>query len=100
LPQRAAFAPFSPDQAVRLRAIGYGLAMSERDTDFSATGNSGMPDSSRSTAEFRAFASEGGAEPEQPWNMKAPGRKVAMLVAAVIVVAVVLIIIGVAVLNA
>jgi hypothetical protein len=75
--------------------------MSERDTDFSAgTENSAMPDYSRSTAEFRAFASQGGAEAEQPWKMKAPGRKVAMLAAIVIAVAVVLILIAVAVLNA
>jgi hypothetical protein len=76
--------------------------MSERDTGFSAgTENSAAPDSSRSTAEFRAFASQGGsAEAEQPWNMKAPGRKVALLAGIVIAVAVVLILIAVAVLNA
>jgi hypothetical protein len=75
--------------------------MSERDTGFSAgTENSAAPDSSRSTAEFRAFATQGGAEAEQPWNMKAPGRKVALLAAIVIAVVVVLILIGIAVLNA
>jgi hypothetical protein len=80
--------------------IGYGLAMSERDTDFSAsTGNSASPDSSRSTAEFRAFASHGG-EAEQPWSMRAPGRKVIMLAGIVLAVAIVLAIIGIAVLNA
>lgn len=75
--------------------------MSERDTGFSAgTENSAAPDSSRSTAEFRAFATQGGAEAEQPWKMKAPGRKVALLAAIVIAVVVVLILIGIAVLNA
>jgi hypothetical protein len=80
--------------------IGYGLAMSERDTDFSAsTENSASTDSSRSTAEFRAFASHGG-QTEQPWSMRAPGRKVAMLAGIVLAVAIVLAIIAIAVLNA
>jgi hypothetical protein len=74
--------------------------MSERDTDFPAAAeDSAYPDSSRSTAEFRAFASSGG-EVQSPWSMRAPGRKVAMLAAIVIVVAIVLVIIAVAVLNA
>jgi hypothetical protein len=78
--------------------IGYGHAMSERDTDFSAsTDNSAIMDSSRSTAEFRAFAASN--EAEQPWSMRAPGRKVAMLAGIVVAVAVVLAIIAIAVLN-
>lgn len=73
--------------------------MSERDTDFSAsTDNSAIRDSSRSTAEFRAFADTGG-EAEQPWSMRAPGRKVAMLAGIVVLVAIVLAIIAIAVLN-
>jgi hypothetical protein len=80
--------------------IGYGHAMSERDTDFSAsTDNSAMMDSSGSTAEFRAFAERTG-EPEQPWSMRAPGRKVALFAGIVIAVAVVLAIIAITVLNA
>ena len=64
--------------------------MSERETE--------TPDGSASTAEFRAFASRAGAEAEQrPWSMRAPGRRVAYLVGAVIVVAVVLAIIAMAV---
>jgi hypothetical protein len=60
--------------------------MSERDTETS--------DSSASTAEFRAFARSASSEADRPWSMRAPGRKVALLIAAVIVVAVVLAIIG------
>jgi hypothetical protein len=60
--------------------------MSERDTETS--------DGSASTAEFRAFASSAGSEADRPWKMRAPGRKVALLTVAVIVVAVVLAIIG------
>ncbi len=64
--------------------------MSERETE--------TPDGSASTAEFRAFASRAGTEAEQrPWSMQAPGRRVVYLVGAVIVVAVVLAIIGIAV---
>jgi len=85
--------------------------MSERDTGFPAshgfsasTENSvggydaPAPDNSRSTAEFRAFANRSG-ETEAPWNMRAPGRKVALLAVAVVVVAVVLAIIAIGVLN-
>ncbi len=76
------------------------MPMSERDTDFPATAeDSAYPDSSGSTAEFRAFASRGGEVPS-PWNMRAPGRKVALLAGIIIVVAIVLVIIAVAVLNA
>ena len=84
-----------------MRVIGYGHAMPERDTDFSAsTDNSAIMDSSRSTAEFRAFADHSGGETEQPWSMRAPGRKVAVFAGIVIAVAIVLAIIAIAVLNA
>ena len=71
--------------------------MSERDTGYPAA-SSDSPDVSRSTAEFRAFASRSG-ETESPWNMRAPGRKVALLALIVVVVAIVLIIIAINVLN-
>jgi hypothetical protein len=75
--------------------------MSEHDTGFPARfEDSATTDASGSTAEFRAFASRSGGEVEAPWNMRAPGRKVALFAGIVIVVAVVLIIIAVAVLNA
>jgi hypothetical protein len=75
--------------------------MSEHDTDFSAsTDNSAIMDTSRSTAEFRAFAERSSGEPEQPWSMRAPGRKVALLAGTVVVVAIVLAIIAITVLNA
>jgi anti-sigma-K factor RskA len=85
--------------------------MSERDTDYSiGTQNSAAPqssggaddsapDTSKSTAEFRAFASQA-SDVEQPWNMKAPGRKIILLAVAVVVVAVVLAIVAIGVLNA
>jgi hypothetical protein len=69
--------------------------MSERDTDISAS-----TDSSASTAEFRAFASRAGGEDERPWAMRAPGRRIGLLAAAVIGVAVVLAVIAVIVLRA
>ncbi len=85
--------------------------MSERDTGspagsgFSASAENSAgsydapgPDVSRSTAEFRAFASRPG-EAESPWSMRAPGRKVALLALVVIVVAVVLAVIATGVLN-
>jgi hypothetical protein len=88
------------------------MPMSERDTEYSigtenparpqapgGADDSPIPDTSRSTAEFRAFASRP-AETESPWNMKAPGRKVLLLVVAIVVVAIVLAVIGIAVLNA
>jgi hypothetical protein len=71
--------------------------MSERDSDFFAPGQGpAVPDASRSTQEFRAFASRAG-ETEAPWAMRAPARKVALLAAVVIVVAVVLALIALAV---
>ena len=77
--------------------------MSERDTGYPASSGFSAssydsPDVSRSTAEFRAFASRPG-EAESPWKMRAPGRKVALLALIVIVVAVVLAIIAVNVLS-
>jgi len=76
------------------------MPMSERDTDFPAAAeDSAYADSSRSTAEFRAFASRGG-EVQSPWNMRAPGRKVALLAGIIIAVAIVLVVIAIAVLNA
>ena len=82
--------------------------MSERDTGypassgFSASTESSAsydgPDASRSTAEFRAFASRSG-EPDSPWRMRAPGRKIALLAVVVIVVAIVLAVIAINVLN-
>jgi hypothetical protein len=77
------------------------MPMSERDTDFPASAeDSAYADTSRNTAEFRAFASRSGGEAESPWNMRAPKRKVALLAGVIIVVAVVLVIVAIAVLNA
>jgi hypothetical protein len=71
--------------------------MSERDADFFPGSESpAVPDASRSTAEFRAFANQV-SPAEAPWSMRAPGRKVALLAAVVIVVAVVLALIAIAV---
>ena len=47
------------------------------------------PDASASTAEFRAFAEDGG-EPGRPWEMGAPGRSVARMAVLIVGVAVVL----------
>ncbi len=76
------------------------MPMSERDTDLSAgTHDSAIADASGSTAEFRAFVSRSGSEPEAPWRMRATGRKVALLAGIVVVVAIVLAVIAIAVLN-
>jgi hypothetical protein len=74
------------------------IPMSERDTDFSAGPE--ITDTSRSTAEFRAFANQSGNEAEQPWNMRAPGRKVALLAGIVVAIAIVLVVLALTVLNA
>jgi hypothetical protein len=74
------------------------MPMSERDTDFSA--GTEITDTSRSTAEFRAFADRPGSEAEQPWTMRAPARKVALLAGIVVVIAIVLAVIALTVLNA
>ena len=47
-------------------------------------------DSSRSTAEFRAFVGEYGPEVTQPWTMRAPRKRVGLLAAIVVGVAVLL----------
>ncbi len=76
------------------------VPMSERDTDFPvSTEDSGLADTSRSTAEFRAFVSRSGSEAEPPWRMRAPGRKVALLAGIVVAAAIVLVVIAIAVLN-
>jgi hypothetical protein len=75
--------------------------MPESHSDFSrgiGGEGSGIPDASRSTAEFRAFANRGG-ETEAPWSMRAPGRKVVLLAAAVVGVALILVIIALVVVN-
>ena len=74
------------------------MPMSERDTDFSA--GTETTDTSRSTAEFRAFADRPGSEAEQPWTMRAPVRKVALLAGIVVVIVIVLAVIALTVLNA
>jgi hypothetical protein len=57
-------------------------------------------DSSRSTAEFRAFVDRpGGPEATQAWSMRAPRRQVATLAAVVVGVAVVLAIIAAVVIH-
>ena len=47
------------------------------------------PDVSASTAEFRAFAEDGG-EPGRPWEIGAPGRSVARMALIILGVAIVL----------
>lgn len=74
------------------------MPMSEPDTDFSAGPE--ITDTSRSTAEFRAFADRSGSEAEQPWSMRAPVRKVALLAGIVVAIAIVLAVIALTVLNA
>jgi hypothetical protein len=81
--------------------------MSQRDNDHGpgsgrplTTGEfRAAPDLSANTAEFRAFASQGAAEGEAPWEMKAPVRNVGRLALIVVLVAVVLAIIAVFVLK-
>lgn len=74
--------------------------MSEPRPDFPRGMGEGprIPDASRSTAEFRAFANRVG-EAEAPWSMRAPGRRVALLAAVVIGVALVLALIAILVAN-
>jgi hypothetical protein len=57
------------------------------------------PDTSASTAEFRAFATASNGERASPWSMRASGKRVALLAVVVIVVAVVLGVIAVMVIN-
>jgi hypothetical protein len=74
------------------------VPMSERDTDFSA--GTETTDTSRSTAEFRAFANHSGNEAEQPWSMRAPVRKVALLAGIIVAIAIVLAVLALTVLSA
>ena len=46
------------------------------------------PDTSASTAEFRAFATAPNGESASPWSMRASGKRVALLAVVIIVVAV------------
>jgi hypothetical protein len=57
------------------------------------------PDTSASTAEFRAFAQSGSSDNAPPWAMRASGRRVAILAAVVIAVAVVLALVAVLVIK-
>jgi hypothetical protein len=57
------------------------------------------PDTSASTAEFRAFAAGTNAESAPPWSMRAPGKRVALLAAVILAVAIVLGVIAVLVIN-
>lgn len=76
------------------------LAMTERPDDnygpsrALSTGEfRAMPDASASTAQFQAFAENGGVQPGRPWAIGAPGRsvaKLALLTAAVVVVLVII----------
>ena len=57
-------------------------------------------DNSGTTAQFRAFvASPGGSEATQPWTMRAPRNRVAVLGATVVGVAVLLILIALLVIQ-
>lgn len=69
--------------------------MSEREPEISAS----TTDTSASTAEFRRFAAEANTDAAAPWSMRAPGKRVALLVAAVIGAAVILGIVAVIVIN-
>jgi hypothetical protein len=57
------------------------------------------PDTSASTAEFRAFAA--GTDPDSmpPWSMRASGKRVALMVLVILAVAVVLGLLAVFVIN-
>lgn len=57
------------------------------------------PDTSASTAEFRAFAQDVPGDGTAPWAMKASGRRVATLAAVVVVAAAVLALVAVLVIN-
>ncbi len=56
------------------------------------------PDASASTAQFRAFA-EGDKEPGRSWEVNAPGRSAARMVALIVGIVVVLAIVVVLVLT-
>jgi hypothetical protein len=57
------------------------------------------PDTSASTAEFRAFAGGVPSDSTAPWAMKASGRRVATLAVVVVVAAAVLALVAVLVIN-
>jgi hypothetical protein len=69
--------------------------MSEREPEISAS----TTDTSASTAEFRRFVSGANAETAPPWSMRAPGKRVALLAIAVIVIAVILGVVAIIVIN-
>ena len=56
-------------------------------------------DSSGTTAEFRAFVGDAGPEMTQPWAMRAPRNRIAMLAAAVAGAALVLALIALLVIR-
>jgi len=57
------------------------------------------PDTSASTAEFRAFAGSGPSDSTAPWAMKASKRRVASLAVVVLVAAGVLALVAILVMN-
>ena len=56
-------------------------------------------DSSLSTAEFRAFVAEVPPDATQPWSMRAPRKRVALLAATVVGVAAVLVLVALLVIG-
>jgi len=75
------------------------ISASTTDTPASTTDTSASTtDTSASTAEFRRFAAAS-AETSPPWSMRAPGKRVALLAAAVIAAAVILGIAAIIVVN-
>jgi hypothetical protein len=57
-------------------------------------------DNSATTAQFRAFVAQpGGPEAAQPWTMRAPRNRVAVLSATVLAVAVLLVLIAMLVIG-
>ena len=57
------------------------------------------PDTSASTAEFRAFATASNSDNASPWSMRASGKRVLLLAVVIIVVAVALGVIAMLVIN-
>lgn len=57
------------------------------------------PDASASTAQFRAFAENQSEPAGRPWDMGAPGRSVAKMALAIVIVAIVLAAIAILVLG-
>jgi type II secretory pathway component PulM len=56
-------------------------------------------DTAGTTAQFRAFAQQGGPEVSQPWAMRAPRNRVATLAGVVVAVAVVLVLVALLVIR-